>query len=47
MNIIIGLMDQYDTKIDLIKYMLGQWPIFYGPVILPFHRLELFLYIKK
>ena len=21
MNIILGLMDQYDTKIDLIKYM--------------------------
>ena len=26
---------------------IGQLPIFYGPVILPFHRLKLFLYIKK
>ena len=26
---------------------LGQWPMFYGPVILPFHKLKLFLYIKK
>ena len=25
-------MDKCDKKIDLIEY-LGQWPIFYGPVI--------------
>ena len=25
-------MEKCDTKIDLIEYV-GQWPIFYGPVI--------------
>ena len=28
-------MDQCDIKIDLVKYV-GQWPIFYGPLILPY-----------
>ena len=28
-------MDQCDTKIDLVKYV-GQWPIFHGPLILPY-----------
>ena len=32
-DIIVGIMDQCDTKIDLIKY-IGHWPLFYGPVIL-------------
>ena len=32
-NIIIGIMNQCDTKIDLIKYV-GQWPLFHAPVIL-------------
>ena len=90
-NIIVGILEQCDTKIDLIKicrsvnYILwssdfasyldylmekyctwdngsmwhkdgplktyvGQWPIFHGPLILPFyhcHRLKLFVYIIK
>ena len=39
-------MDQCDTKIDLVKYV-GQWPIFHGPLILPYIIIiKLFLYIK-
>ena len=40
-------MDQCDTKIGLIKYV-GQWPIFHGPLILPYIIVKdkLFLYIK-
>ena len=33
MNIIVGIMDQCDTYIDHQAYV-GQWPIFYSPVIL-------------
>ena len=28
-------MDQCDTKINLVKYV-GHWPIFHGPLILPY-----------
>ena len=35
MNIIFGLMDQCDTKIDL-KVYAGQLFILHGPVILPY-----------
>ena len=48
-NVVLGMMDQCDSKIDLVKYIWGQWPIFHGPLILPYIivRLKLFLYIKK
>ena len=34
-NVVLGIMDQCDTKIDFVKYV-GQWPIFHGPLILPY-----------
>ena len=44
------IMYQCDSKIDIIKYYVGQWPIFHGQLILlikyPCDRLKLFLYIK-
>ena len=33
LNILVGMMDQCDAKINLIKYV-GQWPVFYGSMIL-------------
>ena len=33
-NVILRIMDQCDTKINLIKYNMGQWLIFSRPVIL-------------
>ena len=33
--VILDIMDQCYTKIDHIKYIC-QWPIFHGPVILPY-----------
>ena len=33
---VVGLMDQCNSKIDLVKYMWGQWPIFHGPLVLSF-----------
>ena len=32
-NVILGIKDQCNTKIDLIKYV-GQWPVFCSPVTL-------------
>ena len=36
MNVILGIMGQCDARVDPIKYMLGQCPLFHGPVILPY-----------
>ena len=37
MNIILETLVQCDTNIDLnLCIYVGQWPIFYGPVILPY-----------
>ena len=35
-NVVLGIMDQCHTKIDLVKIYVGQWPIFHGPLILPY-----------
>ena len=32
---VLGIMDQCDTKINLVKYV-GHWPIFHSPLILPY-----------
>ena len=48
-NIVIWIMDQCDSKINLVKYV-GQWPIFHGSWFALYHShrlLKLFLYIKK
>ena len=45
----LRIMDQCDTKIDLLKYMWVNY-IFHGPLILLFyhyHRLKLLVYINK
>ena len=34
-NVVLAIMDQCDKKINLVKYV-GQWPIFHGPLILPY-----------
>ena len=48
-NVVFGIMDQCDTKIDLLKYMwvsdlyfMGRWFCLYYC-----YRLKLFVYIKK
>ena len=35
-TILFGIMSQYDTKFDLKIIYRSQWPIFHGPVILPY-----------
>ena len=47
-NVVLGIMNQFDSKIDLVIYV-GQWPIFYGPLILRYDIVIdlLFLYIKN
>ena len=34
-NVVLGIMDQFDVKIGLVLYV-SQWPIFHGPMILPY-----------
>ena len=48
-NVVLGIMDQCDSKDRPYKIYVGQWPIFHGPLILPYIivRLKLFLYSKK
>ena len=35
-TILFGIMSQYDPKFDLKNKYRSLWPIFYGPVILPY-----------
>ena len=48
-NVVVGIMDQCDSMIDLVKYMWVNDLYFMVHLILPYIivRLELFLYIKK
>ena len=48
-NIIFGIMDQCDTKIDLVKYMWVSDLYFmvHWFCLISYHTLELFLYFKN
>ena len=48
-NVVLGIMDQCDSKDWPCKIYVGQWPIFHGPLVLPYIIVidKLFLYIKK
>ena len=46
-NVVLGIMDLCDTKIDLIKYMWVSDLYFMVHCLYHCHRLKLILYIKK
>ena len=49
-NVVLGIMDQCDTKIDLLKYICGSVTYISWSIDFAFyycHRLKLFVYIQK